>query len=105
MTAPARHVRWLAWLSRLSVAAAIVTALIALVSRYGVNAPSLGAHQLGLAIDFSFVLALALIGAFYAVPVLLVLGAVTFYFQRHAAYRFFAAAAICALPLAVVSLL
>src|SRR4051812_48144447 len=97
--------RALAWASRLSVAAAMLVAALALFSRYAVGAESLGAHNLGSAITSSIVLSIALVGSLYAAPLLLVLGAISWFFQRQSGYRFFAAAAICALPLVAVSLL
>jgi hypothetical protein len=97
--------RVLAWLSYFSVAAAILTAGIALFSQYAIRAESLGAHNLGTAIDSSFVLAVALAGSLYAVPALVVIGAIAWFFQRQSGYRFFAAAAICVVPLVAASLL
>ena len=97
--------RALAWLSYLSVAAAILIAAIALFSQYAVRAEALGAHNLGTAIGSSFVLAVALTGSLYAVPALVVIGAIAWFFQRQSGYRFFAAAAICVLPLVTASLL
>jgi hypothetical protein len=97
------NVRALTWFSWLSVAAAILTAAIALFSQYAVRSESLGAHNLGTAIDSSFVLAVALVGSLYAVPALVVIGAIAWFFQRQSGYRFFAAAAICVLPLVVAS--
>jgi hypothetical protein len=95
--------RILTWLSWLSVPVAILMAATALVCQYGINAGALGAHNLGLAILFADGLAFALVGTFYAVPVLLVLGVISLFFLRHVGYKFLAAAAICASTLAVVS--
>jgi len=53
----------------------------------------------------SFVLAVALTGSLYAVPALVVIGAIAWFFQRQSRHRFFAAAAICVLPLVTASLL
>jgi len=95
-------VRALAWLSRFSVAFAITLAALALAGRYGMGAESGGAHNLGLAIGLSFMLAAALTGALYAAPALLLIGAISWFFQRQSAYRFLAASALCALPLVAV---
>jgi hypothetical protein len=58
-----------------------------------------------LALWTSFVLAVAPTGSLYAVPALVVIGAIAWFFQRQSGYRFFAAAAICVLPLVTASLL
>jgi hypothetical protein len=97
--------RVLAWLSYLSVAAAILNAAVALFSQYATRAESLGAHNLGSAVGSSVVLAVALTCCLYAVPALVVIGAIAWFFQRQSGYRFFAAAAICVLPLVAASLL
>jgi hypothetical protein len=97
--------RVLAWVSWVSLAVAVLTAATALFCQWGVNAESFGAHDAGLALYFAFVVAVALAGAFYAVPVLVVLGVLSLFLQRHAGFRFLAAGAVTALPLAVLTLL
>jgi hypothetical protein len=95
--------RLLVWGSWLSLGGAVFITVTALFCRWALNAPGLGAHDPGLAIMFAFVVAFALIGSTYAVPILAVLGALSFSFQRAAALRFLAASAASALPLAVLT--
>lgn len=95
--------RALARVSWFGLAAAVPTAATALFCQWAVNAESFGAHDMGLALFFSFAGAAALIGSFCAVPVFLVLGVLSLLIQRRAGFRFLAAAAITALPLAVLT--
>jgi hypothetical protein len=97
--------RVLAWASWLSLVLAVLAAATALFSQWGVNAESFGARDMGLALNFAFVGGVILVGSLYAVPVLVVLGVLTLFVQRHSGYRFMAAAAVTALPLAVLTLL
>lgn len=96
-------VRVLAWISWISLAVAVLTAVTVLFCHWGVNAESFGARDAGLALYFSFVIALALVGSLYAVPVLMVFGVLALFFQRRAGFRFLAAGAVTALPLAVLT--
>lgn len=92
-----------AWASWLSLCGAILIAATALFCQWGVNAESLGAHDAGVALFLAFVGAATLIGSTYAAPVLGVLGALSFTFQRHTAVRFLAAGVACGLPIAVLT--
>jgi hypothetical protein len=93
----------LAWVSWLSLAVAVLTAVTALFCQWAVNAESFGARDMGLALYFSIVGAVALVGSFYAIPVLVVLGVLSLFFQRRVGLRFLAAGAVTALPLVVLS--
>ena len=95
--------RVLAWVSWLSLAVAVLTAATALFCRWGVNAGSFGARDMGLALYFSIVGAVALVGSFYAAPVLVVLGISSLFLQRRVGFRFLAAGAVIALPIAVLT--
>jgi hypothetical protein len=98
--------RILAWVSWLSLAVAVLTAATALFCQWGVNAESFGARDMGLALYFSIVGAVALVGSFYAVPVFVVLGVLSLFLQnlqRRVGFRFLAAGAVTALPLAVLT--
>jgi hypothetical protein len=90
------------WLGRLSVALAILAAATSLFCKYAVNAQSLGAHDLKIAIVSATVGAIAVMAMVCALPVLLVIGAIAWFFQRQSAYCFFAAIAICLVPLTLV---
>jgi hypothetical protein len=95
--------RVLAWVSWLSLVVAVLTAATALFCQWGVNAKSFGARDVGLALYFSIVSAVALVGSFYAVPVLVVLGVLSLFLQRRAGFRFLAAGAVTALPLVLLT--
>jgi hypothetical protein len=95
--------RVLAWVSWLSLAVAVLTAATALFCQWGVNAEPFGARDAGLALYFAIVVAVASVGSFYAVPVLAVLGVLSLFLQRRAGFRFLAAGAVAALPLAVLT--
>lgn len=97
--------RVLAWASWLSLVVAVLTAATALFSQWGVNAESFGARDMGLALNFAIVGAVVLVGSFYAVPVLVVLGVLSLFLQRRVGLRFLAAGAVTALPLVVLTLL
>ena len=96
-------VRVLAWISWFSLAVAVLTAATALFCQWGINAESFGARDAGLALYFALVVAAALVGAFYAAPVLIVLGVLALFLQRRVGFRFLAAGAFTALPLAVLT--
>jgi hypothetical protein len=91
------------WISWLCLGSAILIATLALLCQWGVNAESLGARDTGVAIFLAFVGAATLVASIYAAPVLGVLGVLSFAYQRPAAVRFLAAAAACALPIAVLT--
>ncbi len=95
--------RVLAWVSWLSLAVAVLTAATALFCQWAVKAESFGARDMGLALYFSIVGAVALVGSFYAVPVLVALGVLSLFLQRRVGFRFLAAGAVTALPLAVLT--
>jgi hypothetical protein len=95
--------RILAWVSWLSLAVAVLAGATALFCLWGVNAESFGARDMGLALNFSIVGAVTMVGLFYAVPVLAVLGVLSLFLQRHAGFRFLAAGAIAALPFVVLT--
>lgn len=82
---------------------AIAASLTVLVSHWGINAASAGQYNAGLALFFSFAGAAALIVSLYAVPVLVLAALVALFADRFAALRFIGAAAIAALPFAVLS--
>ena len=90
--------RVFAWVGWLSLAAAVLTAATALFCHWAVNAESFGARDMGLALSFSIVGAVALVGSFYAAPVLVVLGVFSLFRQRRIAFIFLAAGAVAALP-------
>jgi len=94
--------RLLAWASWFVLAAAVLTAATALFCHWGVNAESLGARNAGLAIFLALLGAVALVGSTYAVPVLVVLGLISFSLDRRSAFRLLAAGAACAVPVAVL---
>jgi hypothetical protein len=96
----ARGLNWFSWLS---LAAVLLAAGGALFCEWAINADSLGAHDMGLALSCATIGALLLLGSVYAVPVLAGLGALTLYFQRPAGFRFLIAAAVAAVPLAVLT--
>ena len=96
--------RVLAWASRASVTLAILAVIFQIFFIYGINASWLGAHDLGITFAFAVGATVLLIGATCAVPVFFVAGAICFGFQRQTGWRFFAAAAICVLPMIVFSL-
>jgi hypothetical protein len=95
--------RVLAWGSWLSLGGAVLTALTALFCQWGVNAESLGARDMGLALHLASVAAIALVGSLYAAPVLAALGFLSLFLQRRIGFRFLAAGAVTALPLAVLT--
>ena len=95
--------RVLAWVSWLSLVVAVLTAATTLFCHWGVNAGPFGARDMGLALFFSIVGAVALVSSFYAVPVLVVLGVLSLFLQRRAGFRFLAAGAITALPLVLLT--
>ena len=96
-------VRGLSWLSWLSLGGAVLLAVTALFCHWGVNADSLGARDMGLALFLAAVAAVALVGSVYAVPVLVALGIVGLFLQRSAGVRFLVAAAGTAVPIAVLT--
>ena len=95
--------RALARVSWLSLTLAVLTAATVLFCHWAVNAESFGARDMGVALGFAFVFAGASIGALYAVPVLVVLGLFSLFFQRRVGFTFLAAGAVTALPLAVLT--
>ena len=95
--------RFLERLSWLSLGGAVLTAVTALFCPWGVNAESLGAHDAGVALSFSWIGAVVLVGSFCAVPVLTALGVVSLFLHRRTGFRFLAAGAVTALPLAVLT--
>lgn len=105
MNSPAPWRTLLSWLSWVLLVAAALAAATAFFSRWAINAPSLGAHDAGLAIFFSFVSAFALIGATYAAPVLALAGLGTLLLHRAAGLRMLAAAAAAGLPIALLTLM
>lgn len=95
--------RVLAWVGWLSLTLAVLTAATVLFCQWGINAESIGARDMGMAMNFAIVVAVASVGALYAVPVLVVLGVFLLFFQRRAGITFLAAGAVTALPLAVLT--
>lgn len=94
----------LARASWVCLAAAVPAAAFALFAPWAINAESLGARDAGLALGLSFASAFTLIGLLYAAPALALAGIASLRADRDAALRLLAAAAVCALPLAVISL-
>lgn len=76
-----------------------LTALVALAAHWAVNAESLGARDLGVAISAVFLNTVATIGAMWAAPVLVVAGAIALRADRGSGLRLVAAGAVCAIPL------
>jgi hypothetical protein len=93
--------RVLAQVSWLSFTVAVLMAATVLFCQWGINAESFGARDMGLALGFAFVVAVASIGALYAAPILLVLGFFSLFLHRRAGFTLLAAGAVTALPLAV----
>jgi hypothetical protein len=94
-------VRVLAQVSWLSLTLAVLIAAAVLFGPWGINAEHFGARDMGVALGFAFVVAVAAVGALYAVPILLVLGFFSLILQRRVGLAFLAAGAVTALPLAV----
>jgi len=95
--------RVFAWVSWLSLTLAVLTAATVLFCQWGINAESFGARDMGVALNFAIVVAVASVGALYAVPVLVVLGVLSLFLQRRVGFTFLAAGAVTALPLAVLT--
>ncbi len=95
--------RLLAWASWLCLGGAVVIAVTALFCQWGINAESLGARDMGLALYLTFVGAVALVGSIYAAPVFAVLGLLSLFLERRTGFRFLAASAVTALPIAVLT--
>ncbi len=95
--------RFLEAASWICLGVAAAAALTVFVSRWGVDAASLGQYNMGLAAFFSFAGAAALIVTLYAVPVLVLAALASVFVQRLAALRFLTAGAVAALPFAVLS--
>jgi len=96
-------IRILAWSSWFVLGASAITALVASLAHWGVNAESLGAHDAGVALFLAFVSAFALIGSLYAAPVLTLIGLGSMFLHRDAGLRFLAAAVIISIPLVVLA--
>ena len=95
--------RALAWLSWASLALAVVLTVAALLSQWAINAEAFGARDAGVALSLSFVVALALLAALYATPVVVGVGLVSLlFFERRMGLRFLAAGAVTALPFALL---
>jgi hypothetical protein len=101
---PAFGLRLLGWASWLSLAVAVLAAIAALFSQWGINADSMGARDAGLALYFAFVVAFVSVGCLYAVPILALVGVLSLFFQRNVGFRFLAAGAVAAVPIAVLTL-
>jgi hypothetical protein len=95
--------RVLVCVSWISLGGAVLTAVTALFCQWSVNAESLGARDLGLALHLASIGAIALVGSLYAAPLLVTLGFLSLFFQRRAGFRFLAAGAVTALPLVVLT--
>lgn len=95
--------RILAWASWASLGLAAAAAATVLFSQWAVN--GLGARDMGLALFFAYLAALTGIGTLYAAPVLTLAGIAALFVQRRAGLRFLAAGAVCAIPIAVLTLL
>lgn len=100
---PSSMARFVVGASWLSLVVAVLITVVALFSHWGVNAEVLGAHDAGWALFLAFVGAFALVGATYAVPVMLVIGLLSLSLSRRSALRFLAAAGVCAVPVAVLT--
>jgi hypothetical protein len=60
-------IRVLVWVSWLSLTLAVLTTVTVLFCMWGINAETFGARDMGVALYFAIVVAVASIGAFYAV--------------------------------------
>lgn len=100
---PNRLAGLLRWASWLSLGLALLAVATALFSHWAVD--GLGARDMGVALSFAFLTALIGVGTLYAAPALALAGLLAFFYQRNAGLRFLAAGAICAIPLAVLTLL
>ncbi|HEY5598993.1 MAG TPA: DUF4017 family protein [Kiloniellales bacterium] len=90
--------------SRLTALVAALAAAVGLVAHWGVNAEQIGAHDAGLALFLAGLSAVLLVGSTYAIPVLVVLGLMSFLVDRRSALYFLIAAIVCGVPLAILSL-
>jgi hypothetical protein len=99
-----RPITFLSVLSHLCLAAALFTAALALLGHWAINAEALGAQDFGIALFSTIVSAIALYGATWAAPVLLLAGAIGLRFERAAGLRLLTAGGLCLLPLGVLSL-
>lgn len=97
--------RFLDWLSWLILGVAVLASVAGLFSVWAVNAESLGAHDLGLAILLSFSGAISIAASTYAVPVLAFVGIPLLFVRRDAGLRLLAAGVACSIPMAVLTIL
>jgi hypothetical protein len=95
--------RILGWVSWASLAGAVLAALTALFCLWAVNAESLGARDMGLGLFLAWASAAALVGSLYAAPFLAAVGLLSLLIQRRTGLRFLLAAAVTALPLALLT--
>jgi hypothetical protein len=95
----------LSWLSWVALVVAALAAAAALLSRWAINAESLGARDAGLALSLSFLLAAITVASLYAGPALGLAGLAVMLRQRAAGLRLLAAAALALAPLVAFTLL
>jgi hypothetical protein len=89
--------RALAQVSWLSLTLAVLMAATVLFCQWGISAEYFGARDMGVALGFAFVVAVASVGALYAAPILLVPGFFALFLQRRAGFTFLTAGAVTAL--------
>ena len=81
----------------------MLAALTALFCQWAVDAESLGARDMGLGLFLAWTGAAALVGSLYAAPFLAAVGLLSLLIQRRTGRRFLLAAAVTALPLALLT--
>jgi hypothetical protein len=92
------------WIARVAFALAALNSAAALLGKWAVNAPALGAKNLGLALFFAFGTGFGLVASFYAAPMFAALaGGAALARHQQAALWFAAAAGISCVPLLVLS--
>lgn len=89
-------IRWAGWFA---LGLAILNVALAGFAKWAINAPSLGAHDMGLALALAFGGAGTLFVSFIAVPVFVLLTLVAIYFYRPSALWFFIAAIMSVIPI------
>lgn len=87
------------WAGLLALGLAVLNVALAGFAKWAINAPSLGAHDMGLALTLAFGGAGTLFVSVIAVPVFALLAPVAFFFYRPATLWFVMAALISIVPI------
>jgi hypothetical protein len=94
------------WVSRVAFALAALNSAWAVLSRWAVNAPAVGARDLGLALFFAFGTGVSLVVSFYAAPLFAAIaGGAALAKHQRAALWFAAAAGASCVPFVVLSVI